>query len=474
MPGIFVSYRRSDSQGEAGRLFDDLVEHFGEQTVFMDVAAIEVGRDFRKAIEDGVTKCDVLLVIIGTEWLDAKDQHGVRRLTDPLDYVRIETSFALKRDIRVIPVLVRGAKMPNAEQLPEELKELAYRNCIELTHTRWRSDVQILTEALRRVLGETSQTVAGRASNATTGSMRPAPSPHDHAAPSKTDGSASAHIDPAALLRVTRQLALRIGPIADIVVKRAASEGHSLDELYQKVAEEIDSPVEREKFLRERTGTPSAISPRAATPTSAVSQPVASRTPAPPMQLETHEQPHREVSTSAPRSRPSSRPNYWLYAVAGVAVLLPAFLYVTHFSSKREAGPSQQGQSLQPATVVPVDNKTVTPPPAGGTGKSLVALSKRVHLTEEQSNSLRISTASLTYPALARQARIEGQVVLAADISKEGTVESLKLIKGHPTLVPAAMDAAKQFRYKPYLQNGEPVPVNTQITVNFHLTNKAN
>ena len=154
MGGIFISYRRSDSQGEAGRLFDDLVQHFGEQTVFMDVAAIEAGRDFRKAIEEGVAKCGVLLVMIGVGWLDAKDERGARRLDDPSDFVRIETASALKRDIPVIPVLVRGAKMPSAEQLPEELKELAYRNCIELTHARWKSDMQLLIEALRRLLAK--------------------------------------------------------------------------------------------------------------------------------------------------------------------------------------------------------------------------------------------------------------------------------------------------------------------------------
>ena len=122
MGGIFVSYRRSDSQGEAGRLFDELVQSFGEDTVFMDVAAIEAGRDFRKAIEEGVVKCGVLLVLMGPEWLDAKDETGARRLNDPGDFVRIETASALKRDIPVIPVLVRGAQMPRAEQLPDELR----------------------------------------------------------------------------------------------------------------------------------------------------------------------------------------------------------------------------------------------------------------------------------------------------------------------------------------------------------------
>ena len=128
--GIFLRYRRSDSQGEAGRLFDDLVKHFDEHTVFMDVSAIEAGRDFRKAIEEGVTKCGVLLVVMGPEWLNAKDERGTRRLDDPADFVRIETSAALKRDIPVIPVLVRAAKMPSAEHLPDDLKELAFRNCV--------------------------------------------------------------------------------------------------------------------------------------------------------------------------------------------------------------------------------------------------------------------------------------------------------------------------------------------------------
>ena len=90
-------------------MFDDLANHFGEHTVFMDVAAIEAGRDFRKAIEEGVTKCGVLLVVIGPEWLEAKDERGTRRLTDSSDFVRIETASALRRDIPVIPVLVRGA-----------------------------------------------------------------------------------------------------------------------------------------------------------------------------------------------------------------------------------------------------------------------------------------------------------------------------------------------------------------------------
>ncbi len=152
MRAIFISYRRNDTEGEAGRLFDDLVSEFGENSVFMDVAAIEAGRDFRKVIDESVSTCGILLAIVGKNWLDAKDENGKRRLDDPMDFVRLETASALRRDIPVIPVLVRGAKMPRPEELPEDLRDLAYRNCVELTHARWGSDLQLLVDALRRQL----------------------------------------------------------------------------------------------------------------------------------------------------------------------------------------------------------------------------------------------------------------------------------------------------------------------------------
>lgn len=151
---IFISYRRNDTEGEAGRLFDDLVEHFGNDSVFMDVTAIEAGRDFRKAIDESVATCGVLLAIIGNNWVDAKNEAGQRRLDDAADFVRLETASALKRDIPVIPVLVRGARMPRPDQLPDDLKDLAYRNGVELTHARWASDLQLLIKALEPYVGD--------------------------------------------------------------------------------------------------------------------------------------------------------------------------------------------------------------------------------------------------------------------------------------------------------------------------------
>jgi len=100
MRAIFISYRRDDTEGHAGRLFQDLCERFGKDSVFMDVAGIEPGRDFRRVIEEQVASCGVLLAIIGKAWLTAADVTGKRRLNDAHDFVRLETASALKRDIR--------------------------------------------------------------------------------------------------------------------------------------------------------------------------------------------------------------------------------------------------------------------------------------------------------------------------------------------------------------------------------------
>lgn len=149
MRAIFISYRRDDTEGQAGRLFQDLSDAFGADMVFMDVTAIEPGIDFRKAIEKNTASCGVLLALIGRNWLSAADEAGTRRLDNPNDFVRLETVSALRRDIPVVPVLVHGARMPRADELPDDLKDLAFRNGVEITHARWESDVQVLIKALR-------------------------------------------------------------------------------------------------------------------------------------------------------------------------------------------------------------------------------------------------------------------------------------------------------------------------------------
>ncbi|WP_447650433.1 Lcl domain-containing protein [Pseudomonas abietaniphila] len=148
MSTIFISYRRDDSEGQAGRLFDDLVEHFGKDSVFIDVAGIDKGRDFRKIIERYISSCSVVLVVMGKNWLESKDEHGRRRIDKEDDYVRYETSVALTRDIPVIPVLISNTSMPRPDQLPPSISELAFRNGVELGHTRWASDVKVLISHL--------------------------------------------------------------------------------------------------------------------------------------------------------------------------------------------------------------------------------------------------------------------------------------------------------------------------------------
>lgn len=154
MQGIFISYRRQDSQSAAGRLADHLKEHLSGASIFRDVETIEAGVDFVDAIQRALSSCGVLLAIIGPRWISVTDAAGRRRLDDPHDYTRLEVAAALARpQVRVIPVLVDGAQMPATQELPDDLKPLSRRNAIELTDKRWDYDVGQLAETLRRALG---------------------------------------------------------------------------------------------------------------------------------------------------------------------------------------------------------------------------------------------------------------------------------------------------------------------------------
>lgn len=151
--GIFVSYRRDETAGYAGRLADRLNDHFGEHKVFRDIDSIDPGLDFVEAIQRAVDSSEVLIAVIGRNWLSATDTAGRERLQDPHDYVRMEIATALKRNIRVIPVLVQGASMPGTHELPDDLAPLTRRNAFELHDTSWSDDVRRLVTALERVVG---------------------------------------------------------------------------------------------------------------------------------------------------------------------------------------------------------------------------------------------------------------------------------------------------------------------------------
>jgi class 3 adenylate cyclase/tetratricopeptide (TPR) repeat protein len=156
-PRVFLSYRRGDSAGHAGRLYDRLAARFGRERVFQDLEAIPPGADFAERIATGVQRCDVLLVVIGPARASATDQAGQRRLDAPGDLVVFEVAAALHHEVPVIPVLVHQARMPSAEELPERIAALASRNAVEISDARWDYDLERLVAAIEQSVQTTTK-----------------------------------------------------------------------------------------------------------------------------------------------------------------------------------------------------------------------------------------------------------------------------------------------------------------------------
>jgi hypothetical protein len=165
MAGICISYRREDSAAYAGRLYDRLSAHFGADQVFMEVDDIPPGADFAAQIEARVSACDAMVVVIGKNWLTARDAEGQLRLSDPNDFVALEVSSILKRKALVIPVLVGGAQMPKAEDLRGDLKGLARRNALTVGDQDFRSDADNLIRTIEKLprLQKSEAKLAGEA-----------------------------------------------------------------------------------------------------------------------------------------------------------------------------------------------------------------------------------------------------------------------------------------------------------------------
>jgi hypothetical protein len=153
LAGVFISYRRIDSAGESGRLYEALVRRFGREGVFMDVeGGISRGDDFPSRLDAALQSANALVAVIGREWLRCTNEDGGRRLEKENDWVRKEIASALTRGILVIPVLVDGGQMPNADQLPVEIARLVRKQAAELRHTSWDYDVAQLAKVLRAVV----------------------------------------------------------------------------------------------------------------------------------------------------------------------------------------------------------------------------------------------------------------------------------------------------------------------------------
>jgi TIR domain len=148
MHGVFISYRRDDTAGYAGRLYDALTAHFGRDQVFIDVDSIRAGQNFADVIEEKIASCSVVIVLIGKVWLNSTNDRGVRRLDDPHDFVQLELVSALRRSVPVIPVLVGGAKMPRPDDLPAALAPLAHLNAIEIFDQLYRDSIRHLVDTL--------------------------------------------------------------------------------------------------------------------------------------------------------------------------------------------------------------------------------------------------------------------------------------------------------------------------------------
>lgn len=163
MANIFISYRRADNAaGYSRSMAQALRRAFGRKQVFRDIRSIPAGQKFSEYIRSELDSCKVMLVVIGNHWLSITDAHGKRRLDDPDDWVRQEVSTALQNGIHVIPVLVCGATMPSAEELPAELVELAGRNSFEMTDVDWEHDLERLSATLGTLLGVANPTSSYR------------------------------------------------------------------------------------------------------------------------------------------------------------------------------------------------------------------------------------------------------------------------------------------------------------------------
>jgi hypothetical protein len=151
-PALFLCYRRDDTQDAAGRLHDRLAAIYGSERVFMDIDSVPLGIDFVEHVTDQIAKCSAVIVMIGKQWLTIEDKHGRRRLENADDLVRAEIAAALKQNIPVIPVVVQSAAMPDAEDLPEDIRLLARRNGIQLRPDQWKEGVGRLLKELDPVM----------------------------------------------------------------------------------------------------------------------------------------------------------------------------------------------------------------------------------------------------------------------------------------------------------------------------------
>jgi hypothetical protein len=166
--GVFLSYRREDAGPYARSLQLQLSQRIPGATIFMDLDSIEAGLDFFEVIEEAVNSCAVLVALIGRQWATLTDEDGARRLDNPDDFVRFEVKTALERGVRVIPVLLDGARPLRQQELPDDLRKLARLNAHKLAYDRYQDDADRLLDLIQRVLAARPDTGAPHQPSSTT------------------------------------------------------------------------------------------------------------------------------------------------------------------------------------------------------------------------------------------------------------------------------------------------------------------
>ncbi len=443
----------------------------------MDIDTLRPGVDFVKVINESVGSCEVLIAVIGKQWLTSTDEKGLRRLDDPDDFIRLEISAALDRDVRVIPALVGGAAMPKTD-LPAPLENLVRRQAIEISDGRFHQDVDRLIDAVEEVVGDKEKPLPFRISNF-------------------TKRRASILGLALALLVVAFVAYLNLLPPTTVVQPKATIPALDAEKPPSPTVEISASPSQVE------VGNASVLHWTVTNATVVTLEPGIGKVPpkgslrvflANPTTYtitakgdggEASDSTRVRVAQPAPAKKPAIPTVVISAAPAQIkkgesSVLKWIASDATDVTIDQGIGTvgSSGSQRVHPESSI---TYTVAARGEGGTGKG----SARIEVTEPpplpqkkkepisvegdvQASKL-IKRVEPNYPDLARQVRVEGTVILEVTIGEVGNVADVKVIRGHPLLNDAALVAVRQWIYSPTLLAGEPVSVIATVSVHFRL-----
>ncbi|AFZ17920.1 4a-hydroxytetrahydrobiopterin dehydratase [Allocoleopsis franciscana] len=173
---IFISYRRADSAAEAGRLHSTISRELGEEVVFMDTSSIEIGTQWSEELEEALQAAQIVIVVIGPDWLRISDEYGLRRIDQDNDWVRREIEFTLRNGKKLLPLLVRGAKIPPSDKLPASISALTERQAVEIRDAYWAHDIKLVLEQLKLVINKPKNNESSLTRNKSLG-VYPTPPP---------------------------------------------------------------------------------------------------------------------------------------------------------------------------------------------------------------------------------------------------------------------------------------------------------